>query len=85
MVLMPNTDAAGAFAVAQRLRERVETISIPHEGRRVPVTCSIGVSAAVPASADGMHPLVQAADHALYRAKDAGRNRVELAGYPPAA
>ena len=79
MVLMPNTDAAGALAVAHRLRERVEAISIPHGGGRVPVTCSIGVSATIPTSADGMHLLVQAADHALYRAKDAGRNCVVCA------
>ncbi len=76
LVLMPNTDEAGARAVAQRLLERVAGTRIVHAGQAVPLTCSIGVCATVPAAAEGVHRLIQQADLALYEAKTQGRNRV---------
>jgi diguanylate cyclase (GGDEF)-like protein len=78
LVLMPETDAAGARVAAEKLRAAVQA----HAGA-VPVTLSLGVASDVQAYADADAALA-AADRALYRAKQAGRNRVEPAGTPTA-
>jgi diguanylate cyclase (GGDEF)-like protein len=79
--VLPDTDADGALAVARRLHEAVAALRIPHPTSAVGpvVTVSIGVATAVPAPHGGPALLVEAADRALYRAKDLGRNRIEVA------
>ncbi|AKU25122.1 GGDEF domain-containing protein [Massilia sp. NR 4-1] len=77
-VLLPNTDAEGARAVAERIRAAVEALQMPHPGSRFQVvTVSAGVAAIKPQrGVDQPGALVEAADRALYAAKSAGRNRV---------
>jgi diguanylate cyclase (GGDEF)-like protein len=77
VVLLPDTDSAGALQVAGKLRELIAGITVP----AVPagVTASLGV-AALPEHAGSGDELFRAADRALYAAKAAGRDRVELAG-----
>jgi diguanylate cyclase (GGDEF)-like protein len=70
-VLLPDTDHAGAVVLAERLREAVA--GARWELRAV--TVSVGVATLGPDTADGM-AIVQEADTALYRSKQAGRNRV---------
>ncbi|GGH65047.1 hypothetical protein GCM10010975_32440 [Comamonas phosphati] len=82
MLLLPDTTLAGAAALAETLREAMEQTPCLHEGRSIAVTVSIGVCGAHLQSAGGWDQLIQAADQALYRAKAAGRNRVECAGLP---
>lgn len=80
-VLLPETDAIGALDVAERLRARVESLAIPHEGRpEGRVTISIGVAVARPRHGDADSMLVREADTALYAAKSSGRNRIATAG-----
>ncbi len=70
-------------AFAERLRALIERSPIEWQGKRVPITVSIGVAhnrAGVALSTS--EQLVAAADRALYAAKEAGRNRVELAVSP---
>jgi diguanylate cyclase (GGDEF)-like protein len=77
-MLLPNTSRAGAQAIAERTRLAVEALAIPHDraDRRI-VTISLGVAtAARPLDADSWMGLILAADDALYRAKDSGRNMV---------
>ena len=75
-VIMPDASLEVALRVAERLRAAVE--SHPVEGPTGPlrVTISLGV-AAVPHAEIGVPAgLIAAADRALYRAKEQGRNRV---------
>ncbi|WP_420102507.1 PleD family two-component system response regulator [Bosea sp. (in: a-proteobacteria)] len=77
VVLLPDTAAPAAQAVAERIRERVEQQGFPIQAgqRQIRVTVSIGVSsrkAGDQSSAD----MMKRADDALYQAKAGGRNRV---------
>jgi two-component system cell cycle response regulator len=67
-----------AGIVAERLRALIEGTSFEHEGRRLPVTISIGVAAYPITPANTGTELIAAADEALYEAKRCGRNRVLL-------
>lgn len=75
-VVMPETDLEGARIVAERIREAVEAMAFEVDGKRVPVTVSIGVAAIVPPDADYSRELLKKADTMLYQAKGAGRNCV---------
>ena len=79
-VVLPNTPHAGALQVAERIRTAVQELGMPHEGNphRV-VTVSIGCATQIPEPDARLDRLIDAADHALYRAKHAGRNAVECA------
>ncbi|HEX4953492.1 MAG TPA: diguanylate cyclase [Thermoanaerobaculia bacterium] len=80
-VLLPDTELAGALTVAEGLRRGIEDLALPHEATALGrVTASFGVAAMVPLPGVGPEVLVQAADAALYRAKNQGRNRVCAAG-----
>jgi diguanylate cyclase (GGDEF)-like protein len=79
--VLPQTDAAGAALLAERMREAIGNLHIPRVGGGPPVqvTASFGV-ASVPENAQDRNELIAAADAALYVAKGAGKNRVERAG-----
>ena len=80
-VITPETDSAGAVQLAERMREAIEALRIPRldgEGEMT-ITASFGV-ASLPDTASDKASLIAAADAALYRAKRAGKNRVERAG-----
>ena len=77
-LILPETDLDGAALLAERVREAVESIHVAgaRGGGSLQVTASFGVAAA-PQSGSEREALVAAADAALYRAKRAGKNRVE--------
>lgn len=82
-LILPVTSKKESLFVAERLRRAIESDAFPGEtnlplGR---LTVSLGV-AAFPEDGDSIHDLIHAADLALYRAKDLGRNRTVL--YDPA-
>lgn len=75
---LPNTDAARAARVLDRLRRQLGRIPVQLEcGEKIAVTCSIGVAQMVPGRT--AHEAIAAADQALYAAKEGGRNRVAVA------
>jgi diguanylate cyclase (GGDEF)-like protein len=78
VVLLPDTQEAGAMAVAERLRQAVEDAPMPmgSDGKPLSLTISVGVASAIPVSGQAPADLVRFADEALYAAKSAGRNRV---------
>jgi diguanylate cyclase (GGDEF)-like protein len=76
LLVLPQTDLAGAERLAQRACEAVAALAVDVGGPDlVQVTMSAGV-ASLDAAVDDAEQLVEAADVALYRAKEAGRNRV---------
>ena len=77
VVVMPETDAALAYMVAERIRQRVagEPFEICDGERSIEVTISIGV-ASLQRDGDSPEKLLERADQALYAAKRDGRNRV---------
>jgi len=77
VVVMPDTDVAAAYSVAERLRQEVEVtpIAISRDPGKLKVTVSIGIAKADGAD-DTPEALLYRADQALYRAKRTGRNRV---------
>jgi diguanylate cyclase (GGDEF)-like protein len=81
-VLLPGVHKTDAFAVAEKLRLGIEALDVKAAKKRgdgtVVVRASIGVAAANRDMSEPVH-LVEAADHALYQAKDGGRDQVRLA------
>jgi diguanylate cyclase (GGDEF)-like protein len=78
--LLNNTDAEGAYQLAERIRVAVEATQIRYDNHEIFVTVSIGVSD-LQAEDDG-HSLFCRADAALYWAKESGRNRVHYGAIP---
>ena len=76
-VLLPNTDLTSAVSVAERLRQNVEITPVTFDNGRLHVSVSIGIAQA---NADSMAltDLFKASDGALYKAKENGRNRIEI-------
>ncbi len=62
-----------------RLREVLESLRVPHSGATIATTASFGVTSVEPGAREDVEAVLKRADRALYRAKDQGRNRVEMA------
>ncbi len=74
-LLLPETDAAQAEIVAERIRHEISTNPLALAAQSIPATVSIGVASATITMSD-FSQLMSAADQALYEAKRSGRNRV---------
>jgi len=94
LVVLPETDVAGARVIAERLRLAVGSLRVLHAGITLQATASLGVATAAaddPAQAEAgtdaglaAEGLLRRADQALFQAKAQGRDRVEAA-LPPEA
>ncbi len=74
-IVMPETDACGAWATCERIRAALERCPVLTEGRTIGITVSIGVSE-IRDGAHSIEKLLADADSALYEAKGGGRNKV---------
>ncbi|MGW5053435.1 diguanylate cyclase [Actinokineospora sp. NPDC004072] len=85
VLLLPDTDAAAAVAVAERVRRGIADMQVAaadKRGRPVTIwgrTTSIGIAAGTGPTTD-LDALLRAADAALYEAKQQGRDRIQVAG-----
>lgn len=75
-IILPNTPAEGAMQVAQSIRKAILQLQIPHQSSPVReyVTMSLGIATQIPTQELSPKNLIEAADQALYRAKEQGRN-----------
>ena len=81
-LVLPDTGCEGAFAVGERIRERVAAHKfLAGDGLDIHLTVSVGV-ATLPDVAASADELMQAADKAMYRVKDAGKNGIQAANAP---
>jgi diguanylate cyclase (GGDEF)-like protein len=78
VALLPHSDAAAATAWAERARARIAAQTVPWGSGSLSITASFGV-AMTPGNGDTAVDLVEAADRALYAAKQQGRNQVAVA------
>jgi diguanylate cyclase (GGDEF)-like protein len=82
VMLLPNTDAAGCARIGERIRDALREAGVPHANNRPVgrVTASYGGTTCRPGAerSTGHASLVEAADRALYAAKDGGRDRLVM-------
>jgi diguanylate cyclase len=76
VLLVPDTTLPVGVKLAQTLRAAIEACPFHFKGERVTITVSMGMTAFKPGERSEL--VLKRADQALYRAKDAGRNKVEL-------
>jgi len=74
-VVLPDTDARGAWVIAEHIRSSVEHLP-RFAGAERPITVSIGMSTWDKRSRVSLEALLLSADQALYEAKHSGRNRI---------
>ncbi|SER45148.1 two-component system, chemotaxis family, response regulator WspR [Pseudomonas sp. NFACC02] len=77
-LVLPNTSPGGARLLAEKLRQTVASMKIPHiaPGEGASLTVSIGLSTVVPQVGSHSRQVIQSADQGLYAAKHNGRNQV---------
>ena len=77
-VILPNTSAEGANAVARKICDSLASLKLPHARSSIGpyVTLSCGIATAIPAGEESPDTLIRSADSALYQAKTAGKNRI---------
>jgi diguanylate cyclase (GGDEF)-like protein len=81
-LVLPDTGGEGAFAVGERIRERIAAhIFLAEDRLDIRLTASVGV-ATLPDVANSAEELVQAADKAMYAVKDSGKNGIQAAIEP---
>ncbi len=78
LVVLTDTDGAGAKVFCERLREKILKHTFSDGSSQIKLTMSLGCAVGDAKSSVDARQLVRKADHALYRAKELGRNRVEL-------
>ncbi len=76
-IVLRNTDVEGAVVLAEKLRTAVQEKPFEVDGHSVSLMISLGVAGMKPGDYMDAAQLLREADILLYRAKDAGRNRVE--------
>ncbi|MBS0373897.1 MAG: diguanylate cyclase [Proteobacteria bacterium] len=84
VVILSSADTGVASAIAERIRDRVANTLVEGFGAPIRLTCSIGVAGSDALGVWG-EQLIARADDAVYGAKNAGRNRVEVAAPAPVA
>ena len=77
IVMLPNTPSLGAAIIAERIRAKIEEMTVPYEKETIKFTISIGITLVLDTDTNSNAVLTRA-DSALYQAKKKGRNRIEI-------
>jgi diguanylate cyclase (GGDEF)-like protein len=83
LVLLTGMDARAAGKAAERLRSAVSDTPVKFGDAAIPITISAGVASVQPGGRADLASLIEAADRALYAAKQGGRDRIVMAGAGP--
>lgn len=80
LLILPETDLMGGFTVAEKLRKKVDKLRLPMPDGDIKLSVSVGIAGFHLSGTDleARNRVIGAADQALYRAKQKGRNRVEI-------
>lgn len=80
VVILPHADSESALKTGEMLRQSIASLAIPHEYSDASsyISLSVGIATSVPSEPHSAADLLQAADDALYTAKQAGRNQTVL-------
>jgi diguanylate cyclase (GGDEF)-like protein len=80
VLLVRAVSPENVLELAERIRADVQALAIEHDGKRIPVTVSVGVAThEAERESESVEALLARADAALYKAKESGRNRVVVA------
>jgi len=78
-VLLPDTDAAGAWVIAEQIRNSVADLNITHSANPLgKLTISLGCHTLIPTGDEAIADIIGKADTALYKAKRTGRNQTKV-------
>ncbi len=77
VVLLSNSDCASAYEIADRILGTVRNLSLSFQGKHLSVSVSIGLACLE--NQDSPHTIFDRADHALYAAKNEGRDQIKVA------
>jgi diguanylate cyclase (GGDEF)-like protein len=77
VIILPNTNEAGASQIVEDIRQELTTLNIHHGNSKIAdyVTLSFGIACTIPQASELPQELIDRADQALYQAKENGRNR----------
>ena len=78
MIILPGANIKTSIEVAERIRSTIEGTEFVHEGRKMPVTVSLGAGSRQPNETD-WESFFNRVDEAAYKSKQLGRNRVSAA------
>jgi diguanylate cyclase (GGDEF)-like protein len=77
-ILLPGTNLQDALRLSEALRKTVENLSVTYEGFEIQTTISLGIASCRPDYTDSSEALIIDADEALYKAKENGRNQIQI-------
>jgi len=83
VIILPHTDSNSALILAERLRLAAEAMSTEYKGENISWTISIGLASLEMSWETEIEAWLERADHALYEAKDHGRNQVVVSKEEP--
>lgn len=78
VVCLPETKVDKALHSAERIRQEIEKREFVYDGKKIPVTISLGVASFRETPEDSVSQFIKDADSALYQSKEGGRNRVTV-------